>query len=97
MPNKVKQQGRIWTSSHYPGGEEQNSEEMLEVQTFEVQPAIAKVSLGLTINLGNYESARCDAGVELPAYVEELEPAFKKAWALAEDQVQIMTKDIKKR
>jgi len=96
MPEKVKQTGRIWTSAHYAGVEE-NDETRLEVQTFDVQPAMAKVSLGLTINLGNYESARCDAGVELPAYVEELDDAFAKAWKMAEEQVQEMTKDLKKR
>lgn len=97
MGKPVKTHGKVWVSRHYPDGSEEHEEKNLEVQTFEVEPAKAKASLGLTINLGNYESARCDAGVELPTYVEELEAAFRHAWEIVEEEVQTMTKDIKKR
>lgn len=87
--------GKIWATTHYHGTD--NSEEKeLEVQVFEVEPAWVKASYGLTINLGNYESARCDAGVTLPTYVEEIDEAFEKAWELAQEQVQEQVKDIKK-
>lgn len=86
--------GKIWTSTHYKGSAKEDQTD-LEIQTFEVEPAWVKVSYGLTINLGNYESARCDAGVTLPTYVEETEEAFKRAWAIAEAQVQSQTKGIK--
>lgn len=97
MAKPVKMAGKLWVSKHYPDGTEDHDEKQLEVQTFEVEPAKAKASLGLTINLGNYESARCDAGIELPAYVEEIDGAFKRAWEIVEDQVQAMTKDLKKK
>ncbi len=86
--------GKIWTSSHCKG-KETNEQIELEVHTFEVEPAWVKASYGLTINLGNYESARCDAGVTLPSYVEEIEDTFKEAWKIAEDQVQKQAKELK--
>jgi hypothetical protein len=38
-----------------------------------------KYSLGMTINLGNYDSARVDVGVEIPADSENLDEAYVKA------------------
>lgn len=91
---KVQVQGKKWVSSHYRGNEK-SSEEHFEVQTFEVEPAWVKAGYGMTINLGNYESARCDVGVTLPTYVEEITEAFKRAWAIAEEEVQKQIADIK--
>lgn len=54
------------------------------------------VSLGLTLNLGNYESARFDAGIEL-----ELEPkdkaetVYAQAWKALEKQVEIKAREIR--
>jgi len=86
--------GKIWANAHYKGKETEEQIE-LEVQTFDVEPAWVKASYGLTLNLGNYESARCDAGVTLPTYVEEIEDTFKAAWKMAEEQVQKKAKAIK--
>lgn len=97
MSKPVKMAGKLWVSRHYPDGTEEQEERNLEVQTFEVPPAVAKASVGLTINMGNYESARCDAGIELPAYVEELPAAFKRAWEIVQEEVRKQTVDIKKR
>lgn len=99
MPKKkategVKVSGKKWVSSHYRGNES-NNEENLEVQVFAVEPAEITASLGLTINLGNYESARCDAGVTLPTYVEEIPEAYKKAWAIVEEELQRQVAGIK--
>jgi len=90
----VKTKGKIWVSRHYKG-EDTTEEKDLEVQIFETEPARVKVSYGLTINLGNYESARCDAGVELPVYAEEIEEGFKAAWDIAKEEIQEQTKDLK--
>jgi len=39
------------------------------------------VSVGLTLNLGNYESARLDAGMSVPIEEGETEnQAFKRGW-----------------
>lgn len=88
-------QGKVWVSSHY-GEKDTHVENALEVQTFDVVPAFVKVAYGLTLNLGNYESARCDAGVTLPCYVEEIPKAFQRAWEIAEEQVQKQVADIKR-
>ena len=92
---KIATQGKVWASRHYLG-EETQEETLLEVQTFNTEVATVSASYGLTINLGNYQSARCDAGVTLPTYVEELSEAFTKAWELAEAKVQEQVAAIKK-
>jgi len=39
------------------------------------------VSCGLTLNLGNYESARLDAGISLPVKEEDSpDKMFKEGW-----------------
>jgi len=87
-------QGKKWVSRHY-GGNDIDTDEKLEIQTFDVEPAWIKVGCGVTINLGNFESARCDVGVTLPTYVEELSDAFKRAWGIAEEEIQRQVKEIK--
>jgi len=88
------EKGKMWVSSHYQGNEKSDQKD-LYIRTFESEPAWVRASYGLTINLGNYESARCDAGVTLPAYPEEVGEAFKQAWELAQEQVQEQVKEIK--
>jgi len=88
--------GKMWVTRHYPNAEEKTEETEFSVQDFEVEPAWVKAGYGLTINLGNYESARCDVGVTLPTYVEEIPSAFKKAWELAKQEISEQTKDIRK-
>ena len=58
--------------------------------------AIVKVSLGKTINLGNYQSARYDVGVELNSEVDaNLDPTqlFELAKGMAQDQLERAIKD----
>lgn len=40
--------------------------EQLQPQVFREEPAIVQVSLGRTVNLGNYESARVDVSIRMP-------------------------------
>lgn len=87
-PVKILERGVIMVSRHFPRGEETMEFTDLEVQTFEVEPAHVQAKYGLTINMKNYESARVDVSVTLPCYVEEVDPAFKKAFAIAEKYVQ---------
>lgn len=80
--------GRQWSSiSAKMSGEttEEFEQEEIDVGVFESDApvAIAKVSVGSTINVGDYNSARCDVGVELPCYVEELPDALKTAYKMA--------------
>ncbi len=93
-------EGKVWVSSQYgKDGEEKTEERKLHVREFPdgVHPARVKVMYGLTLNLGNYESARCDAGVELPCLVEEIPEAYKEAWEIAKAEIQNQTKGVKKR
>ena len=46
------------------------------------------VSVGITKNLGNYESARIDAGTRVVVDDIEDEQAWKDAWQVVEDQVE---------
>lgn len=52
--------------------------------------ARVKASKGVTLNLGDFESLRIDAGVELPCRptVEAISVAFKWATEWCDDQVQ---------
>lgn len=44
-----------------------------------VEPALIRVGIGNTINLGNYESMRIDISVTLPCRVEDLEEGYRRA------------------
>lgn len=89
-------EGTIFVTTQYgKTGEEKNAELKIEVRKFDVEPAYVRANYGLTINLGNYESARCDVSVTLPCYVEEVPAAFEKAWGIAKDQIKEQVKSIK--
>lgn len=68
---------------------ETSSEEVVAVQKFEPGAAIAKVrrGYGLTLNLGNYESARCDVTIEVPCYLEDADAADEWARVWVEKRV----------
>lgn len=89
------EQGRIMVTTHY-GSEDKSEEKSLEVQAFEVEPAYVRAAIGMTINTGNYNSARVDAAVTLPAYVEEISAAYEKAWELVENEVMKQVESIKR-
>ena len=46
------------------------------------------VSVGITKNLGNYESARIDAGARIQVDDIEDSEAWTRAWKTVEDQVE---------
>lgn len=50
-------------------------DEVLEIKKFETTPAVVRRGYGLTMNLGNYESARIDVGIEVPCYIADIEKA----------------------
>lgn len=61
---------------------EASAEEVVEVSRFETMPAIVRRGYSLTMNLGNYESAKVDVGIEVPCYLEDVEAAdeWAKRW-----------------
>ena len=47
-----------------------------------------KYARGTTINLGNYESARVDVGLEAPATADSLEDMFELIHAWVEEKLE---------
>ena len=64
----------------YPNGNENYKEEQMEITTFATAPASVYAGMGMTVNIGNYESLRIDAGVTLPCYKEEVDSAHRHAY-----------------
>lgn len=90
VSRQFKRSGNDWAD------EEESKNETLEVRLFSAPPAHVSVKYGLTVNLGNYEAARVDAGVTLPCYPEEVKEAFNTAWRIAEAELQSQVSDLKK-
>lgn len=78
----------------------QTSEETghIEIRPFVTVPAKVGVSLGRTINLGNYESARISVTMEVPCYREEMirlyPKIFKHVANLLSDEVGKITRQV---
>lgn len=53
--------------------------EVVSVHKFDTQPAIVRRGYGLTLNQGDFNSARIDVSVEVPCYLEDIALADK--WA----------------
>lgn len=62
--------------------QESASEEVVSTHVFDGQVAKVRRGYGLTINLGNYESARFDVSLEVPCYIEDVNAAdeFARLW-----------------
>ncbi len=80
-------EGKIWVRKQFGKGDAEVDEQRILVDKFETEPAIVEASLGLTINLGNYESLRIDAGVKIPCYKEEILQAHQEAFRLTEEEL----------
>jgi hypothetical protein len=76
-------------------GVEQVTEETLAVHRFATEPAKIEVSLGLTLNLGNYESARLSVGMTVPCYKEESDDAFNWAKDWISERLKVEVKNIR--
>lgn len=61
--------------------------ETIEVHRFVTEAAKVSVSMGLTLNLGNFESARIDVSVVVPCYREEVDAAYKYAHSWVEKRL----------
>ena len=53
-------------------------------------------SVGITKNLGNYESLRLDAGAKSMASSMEDESSWKKLWAALDEQIEAKLKELDK-
>lgn len=75
----------LWFSKQLgKSGEQENAEEMLETRQFPegTHPATVMYSRGVTINMGNYQTARVDVGIVLPCFPEEVEQVWEYGQAL---------------
>ena len=70
-------------------------DEEIAVRTFVTNPAMVEIGYGLTLNIGNYESARIDVRIALPCYVEETDQAFAFAKKWTEERIQTEVKEIR--
>ena len=59
--------------------------------------ATVNVMLGLTANLGNYESARIDVGVRMPCNPDDIEATYVQAKEWCESRVKTEVKAIRQR
>lgn len=60
------------------------------------EKAKVKASASIKINLGNYESAEIQAGIELPCDIQDVPKEFDRAWAEVNRQLEIKVSEIKK-
>lgn len=95
-----KLNGKLYVSSQFlkagkEVGEEEHKENLIIVDAFETTPASVNAKLGMTINLGNYESLRVDVGVVLPCYKEEIEHAQNLAFQIIERELFSRVKEVK--
>jgi hypothetical protein len=58
-------------------------------------PATVNVMLGLTINQGNYESARIDVGIRMPCNPADVEETYQTAKDWCESRIKIEVKSIR--
>jgi len=94
---------QAFVSRHYRNrGKEVDSEknasdtEILAVRKFVTQPARVGVTFGLTVNLGNYESARVEVTLNTPCYAEEVDAAFEQAKEWVETRIKQEVAAVKK-
>ncbi len=66
----------------------ESESDTISIHQFATEPASTGVSLGITINIGNFESVRIDVTCKVPCYTEELPQAFEFAQNFAEARLQ---------
>ena len=73
-----------------------SEEDTLDIVKFPegVEPARISVTLGLTLNLGDYESAKISVTCTLPTPVEELENAYNSAREFAGQKLIKIKKEV---
>lgn len=97
MSKTAKKATMTVTKQFYSGKRltsEDESQETLDVLVFEHdQVSTTSVKLGLTVNLGNFESARADVMATVPHYEEERDDAFLYALKEVEQKIQLVFGD----
>lgn len=70
--------------------------ERLKIHRYRTEPAKVSIAMGLTLNLGNFETARVDVSITVPCYREESDGAYSYARSWVEDRLQAEVDDIRK-
>lgn len=79
-----------------PSSELYEDSTTLEVRKFVTEPAKVRISKGLTLNLGNFESARLDVDFTVPCYLEEADSAYTYADKWVENKLGVEVKNVRK-
>lgn len=87
---------RQFLRNNQPTGPEKVSDETIEVRNFQTEPARVAVDYGLTINLGNYESARIGVSITVPCYLEEANDAYTFAVDWVSERISKEKEEIRK-
>jgi hypothetical protein len=95
-PAVVKPVTATVTRSYGKIGAQEATDETIEVKGFAVPPAQVELGYGLTLNIGNYESARVDVKVSVPCYREEADAAYEWAKQWAEERVRQAVSAVRK-
>ena len=66
----------------------EGEEDLIAVHEFKTEPAKVTVDYSLTMNLGNFSSARIGVSVEIPCYREEVDEAYEFAAKWVEERIQ---------
>ena len=73
---------------------EEHEAETIAVHVFATETAEVGVTMGSTINLGDYNSARVDVYCKVPSYIEELDEAYEFASNFAEKKIKLEIREI---
>lgn len=65
----------------------EDTSEVVKEHVFDSTPAIVSIELGLTLNLGNYETAKISVGLQHPCAPSAIDSEFEKAKAWVEERV----------
>lgn len=87
---------RSFRKSGAEEGKEEVTEETLEVREFVTTPAETGLALGLTLNLGGYETARVDVRLYVPCYREEIVETYAFAEGFVKERIQSEVDAIRK-
>lgn len=96
--NPVATAPQVTTSVQHKTGAEQNTSESLPPVVTEGAPALVEVSIGLTRNLGNYESVRLHVGITLPcpANATDIDNAYDEAKGWVDTRIEQLSAEVDK-
>ncbi len=94
-PATSEQAIELFVTKQFGDGPVDGKEEIIAVHKFVTEPTRVTVDAGLTINLGNYETARIRVGISVPCYREEADAAYEQAYGWVTDRVAEETKKMR--